>query len=174
MASGYASAASSVLMTRNFSKMFLRARPSLEFSHSQDPERKLVVTPDSKSLGRNPARLRTRYPYPLYVTRTFARMELCICRWTRLRQLIERIIAWLTTGACPSRHACRFQWVPGPETGSLGRRPEYCPVAAGRRSCSGSAAAEAPQWAYDPYTHTSTTCHTWICNHRYQRHQVYN
>ena len=33
------SAASSVLMTRNFSKMFLRARRALEFLHDQDPQR---------------------------------------------------------------------------------------------------------------------------------------
>src|SRR6267154_1149053 len=33
------SAESSILMTRNFSKMFLRARRALEFLHAQDPER---------------------------------------------------------------------------------------------------------------------------------------
>jgi hypothetical protein len=33
------SAAASVLMMRNFSKMFLRARQALEFSHGLDPQR---------------------------------------------------------------------------------------------------------------------------------------
>jgi hypothetical protein len=32
------SAESSILMTRNFSKMFLRARRALEFLHDQDPK----------------------------------------------------------------------------------------------------------------------------------------
>jgi hypothetical protein len=34
------SAAASVLMMRNFSKMFLRARQALEFSHGLDPKPK--------------------------------------------------------------------------------------------------------------------------------------
>jgi len=41
MASNRMSAALSVLMARNFSKMFLRARQALEFSHGLDPKRKL-------------------------------------------------------------------------------------------------------------------------------------
>src|SRR5712672_1924851 len=40
MTSNRMSAAQSVLMARNFSKMFLRARRALEFSHSLDPNRK--------------------------------------------------------------------------------------------------------------------------------------
>jgi hypothetical protein len=39
MASNRMSAALSVLMTRNFSKMFLRARRALEFSHGLGPSR---------------------------------------------------------------------------------------------------------------------------------------
>jgi hypothetical protein len=38
MPSGHALAALSVLMTRNFYKIFLRARQALKFSHSQDPD----------------------------------------------------------------------------------------------------------------------------------------
>ena len=43
MASKRMSAALSVLKTRNFSNMFLRARRALEFSHGLDPER--VISP---------------------------------------------------------------------------------------------------------------------------------
>src|SRR5665811_2089459 len=39
MSSNRMSAALSVLMTRNFSKIFLRARRALEFSHGLDPKR---------------------------------------------------------------------------------------------------------------------------------------
>jgi hypothetical protein len=43
MASKRMSAALSVLKTRNFSKMFLRARRALEFSHGLDPKRTFPV-----------------------------------------------------------------------------------------------------------------------------------
>jgi hypothetical protein len=39
------SAALSVLILRNFSKIFLRARRTLKFLHSLDPQRTLLIHP---------------------------------------------------------------------------------------------------------------------------------
>jgi len=49
MASNRMSAALSVLMTHNFSKMFLRAEQAFEFSHDLDPKLTLVTGNESRA-----------------------------------------------------------------------------------------------------------------------------